>query len=89
MRHTYSLMQDTLESLHGHAGDEVEVVRGAIWLTLGGEDIVLGRGQRYRLPRSGQLVLQAMTPAQVTLRQQARTPLFAWLEAWRERAAAG
>lgn len=88
MRQTHTLMQDTLQSIHAHIGDEIEVMRGAVWITVGGEDIVIGRGQRHRLQVGGQAVIQALAPAQIIVRHDPSGFMPAWFTQWFGRVAA-
>jgi hypothetical protein len=64
-----SLNQGAFHQFAAHRYSAVECHLGVVWVTETGreKDLVLKAGQRCRLAGSGLVLVQAMTPAQVTL----------------------
>lgn len=65
------LADGELLALQGVRGQELACVSGELWVTLDGwqEDIVLGPGQRWRVPFRAPLVVSALKPSTFVARQ--------------------
>lgn len=75
----HSLQRDALLTLPVAAGAVIRVEHGAIWFTVdtasgGAADIVLGRGQDYRLSESDTLLVQALAPCRFSVATTAARP---------------
>ncbi|WP_374354862.1 DUF2917 domain-containing protein [Chitinimonas sp.] len=68
MRQLYHLEKDHVQTLQLLAGDELMVQHGTVWLSEGGDDIVLERQQRYRLNVGGPVVIEALCDTELTVR---------------------
>ena len=58
---TLRLAKGKIRHLHGERGRSVEVVSGALWITMDGDprDIVLATGEAFAFDRAGDALLSA------------------------------
>ena len=76
-----SLPRHVSLGLQRRAGDRIECVSGAVWVTQDGDlrDIVLNAGESFRLDRNGRALVSALADAGVILHTAKRPRLAARL----------
>jgi hypothetical protein len=72
-----ALARGSLLAIHGGRGALVFVERGRVWLTQENDsrDVVLSAGTWFRLDRDGAAIVEAHSPASLTLTAAAEAPL--------------